>query len=77
MSPVSLHSVLALTYFGARGRTADQMAAGLKLTSNQDGLKTGFRLLFTSLKVNGKLESAMRMGHYGGIVTPKFEHSSH
>jgi serine protease inhibitor len=53
MSPISLHSALALTYFGAQGRTANQMAAGLKLTSNQDDLKTGFRLLFTSLKVNG------------------------
>ena len=53
MSPISLYSPLALTYFGARGRTADQMAAGLKLTSNLDDLKTGFRLLFKSLKVNG------------------------
>ena len=53
MSPVSLYSALALTYFGARGRTAEQMAAGLKLTSNQDGLKTGFRQLHTNLKVNG------------------------
>jgi serine protease inhibitor len=53
MSPFSLHSALALTYFGARGRTAKQMAAGLELTSNKDDLKTGFRLLFTSLQVNG------------------------
>jgi serine protease inhibitor len=52
MSPVSLHSALALTYFGARGPTAEQMATGLKLTVNKDSLRTGFRQLFMSLKVN-------------------------
>jgi serpin B len=52
MSPVSLHLALALTYLGARGRTADQMATGLKLHSNQSSLRTGFRHLFSSLKVN-------------------------
>jgi serpin B len=52
MSPVSLHLALALMYLGARGHTAEQMVTGLKLPNNQDGLKRGFRMLFTSLKVS-------------------------
>jgi serpin B len=51
MSPVSLYLALAMTYHGARGRTAEQMAAALHLPKDQDAVKTGFRQLLSSLKV--------------------------
>lgn len=52
MSPVSMHLALAIAYHGARGRTAEQMAAALHLPQDQDTVKTGFRQLLGSLKVN-------------------------
>jgi serpin B len=53
MSPVSLQLALGMTYVGARGRTAEQMATVLHLPADQDAVKTGFRQLLNSLRVNG------------------------
>lgn len=52
MSPVSLNLALAMTYHGARGHTAEQMATALHLPKDKDTVKTGFRQLLNSLKVN-------------------------
>lgn len=52
MSPVSLQLALAMTYVGARGRTAEQMETVLHLPTDQDAVKTGFRQLLSSLKVS-------------------------
>jgi serpin B len=52
MSPVCLQLALGMTYVGARGRTAEQMATVLHLPTDQDAVKTGFRQLLSSLKVS-------------------------
>ncbi|PNF34040.1 Leukocyte elastase inhibitor C [Cryptotermes secundus] len=63
MSPVSLQLALAMTYVGARGRTAEQMETVLHLPTDEDAVKTGFRQLLSSLKSSGSvsLEVANRM----------------
>lgn len=49
-SPSSISTALAMTYAGARGETADQMARVLHFPSPQDKLPEGFRWLHAALR---------------------------
>jgi serine protease inhibitor len=53
---------LGMTYIGARGRTAEQMATVLHLPADQDAVKTGFRQILDFLKVNGSHQSCYGNG---------------
>jgi serpin B len=55
MSPISLQTALGMIYIGARGRTAEEMAAVLHLPTDQDAAKTGFRQLLNFLKRCGSI----------------------
>ncbi|XP_067013774.1 leukocyte elastase inhibitor isoform X4 [Anabrus simplex] len=49
-SPISIEVILALAYTGARGDTAEQMAAALQLPKDRSTLQAGFHSLMLSLK---------------------------
>src|SRR5713101_1237653 len=53
-SPESISTALAMTYAGARGETADQMAKTLHFTLDQDGLHPVFHALIEELNGSGK-----------------------
>jgi serpin B len=63
MSPISLQTALGIIYIGARGRTAEEMAAVLNLPADQDAVKIGIRQLLNFLKSSGsmRLEIANRI----------------
>ncbi len=53
-SPYSISTALGMTYAGARGNTAKQMAATLHFTQSQDTLHTVFGLLIKQINGDGK-----------------------
>ena len=53
-SPNSIETALAMTYAGARGRTADQMAAVLHLPPGNKTVETAFGDFITGLNGNGE-----------------------
>jgi serpin B len=54
-SPHSIHVALGMTYAGARGPTARQMASVLHLTIPQDKLHAAFAALIKDLNTGGKI----------------------
>jgi serpin B len=54
VSPYSISSALAMTYAGARGETAEQMARTLHFTLPQDRLHPAFGTLTQRLQASGK-----------------------
>lgn len=49
-SPLSLEVILALTYTGAKGKTAEQMATALHLPQNRKVILAGFHALIEAFK---------------------------
>ncbi|KAJ4439715.1 hypothetical protein ANN_07843 [Periplaneta americana] len=60
-SPFSLHAALALTYVGARGTTAQQIAKGLHLPQDKGTVKAGYRQTLGVLRGSTLLEVATRL----------------
>lgn len=54
LSPFSISSALAMTYSGARGDTASQMAKALHFDQAADGLNSGFSELMKMFNASGK-----------------------
>ncbi len=54
LSPFSISSALAMTYAGARGQTAEEMARALHFDLPQEELHQGFSELFKRLDSSGK-----------------------
>src|SRR6266446_7698336 len=55
-SPYSVSNALAMTYAGARGETAEQMAKVLHFTLGQEGTHPAFAALIADLETNDKKE---------------------
>jgi serpin B len=53
-SPFSISTALAMTYAGARGDTADEMAKALDFTLSQDRLHPAFAALLAQINEGGK-----------------------
>jgi serpin B len=60
LSPYSISTALAMTYAGARGETADQMARVLHLGGDPEATHRGFEDLMRSLDGDGKEDAAKR-----------------
>src|SRR5205807_2704219 len=54
LSPYSISTALAMTYGGARGRTAEQMAKALHFTLDQTRLHPGFAAVMRDVNGAGK-----------------------
>ncbi|KAJ8976880.1 hypothetical protein NQ317_008073 [Molorchus minor] len=77
VSPLSLETVLALVYEGARGETADELMMGLSLPDSEQKIQTAFKSLLAQLQTstdNLKLSSANKiyLGQ-GGIIEDPFK----
>jgi serpin B len=74
LSPLSIHTALAMTFLGSRGNTAREMATVLHLEMNQDSLLEGYDALLTRIRFDPKVldresaESAQPAMENGEVV---------
>ncbi|GLG92684.1 Putative serine protease inhibitor 1 isoform B [Gryllus bimaculatus] len=54
-SPTSLEVVLALAHMGAKGKTAEEILAGLELPNDADLVKSGYNAIMKSLRSTGDM----------------------
>jgi serpin B len=71
LSPTSIHTALAMTYAGARARTAEQMAATLHFTLPQEKLHPAMGSLLKTLNTPATVSEMVPGGLLGRLVEKK------